>query len=95
MMRLIRILLAVLLALPVVLFVLSNRGVVTLRLWPLPGGVDLPLAVAGLALAAIGFLLGALVVWLSVLPGRLRAGSDRRVVEAQERTSTQTMPALR
>jgi uncharacterized integral membrane protein len=91
MMRLLRFLLALALMLPVVLFVVSNREPITLRLWPLPGAVDVPLALAGLALAGLGFLLGALVVWISLLPKRLRASSDRRIVEAHARQAAEMM----
>lgn len=100
MMKLIKWVLALALMVPVVLFVVSNPNVVTLRLWPFPGGIDLPLALAGVSLAGLGFVLGALVVWLSVLPTRLRASSDRRIVEAHARQAAEVMgntnlPALR
>ena len=65
-------LLAPLLAL-VVLFALSNREPVLLRLWPLDLIWQAPLAVAVLVVGALTFLLGALMVWLSSLPHRRRA----------------------
>ena len=43
MMRLLRLLFALALMLPVVLFVISNRDPITLRLWPLPGAIDPPI----------------------------------------------------
>lgn len=97
---LIKSVLAIALMLPVVLFVISNRDPITLRLWPFPGAIDAPLALAGLALAGLGFVLGALVVWLTLLPKRLRASSDRRIVEAHARQAAEVMgntnlPALR
>lgn len=70
-------LLAPLLAL-VVLFALSNRQPVSLGLWPLDLTWQASLSVAVLAVGALAFLLGALMVWLSSLPYRRRA---RRAAE--------------
>jgi uncharacterized membrane protein YciS (DUF1049 family) len=100
MMKLLKLVLTLALMLLVVLFVVSNREVVMLRLWPLPGTFDQELGLVGVALAGIGFVLGALVVWLSLLPKRMRASSDRRIVEAHARQAAEVMgstnlPSLR
>ncbi len=61
------------LALLLVLFGLSNRHVVALKLWPFDLEWDTPLAVAVLLVAALAFLLGAGIAWASSLPHRRRA----------------------
>jgi uncharacterized integral membrane protein len=61
------------LAVLLVLFGLSNRHMVALKLWPLDLEWDAPLAVAVLLFAALAFLLGAGIAWASSLPHRRRA----------------------
>ena len=61
------------LALLLVLFGLSNRHMVALKLWPLDLEWDTPLAVAVLLAAALAFLLGAGIAWASGLPHRRQA----------------------
>jgi uncharacterized integral membrane protein len=56
-----------------VLFAVSNTAPVTLGLWPFDVTVELPLSVAVLAVSAIAFLFGAIVVWTTALPVRMRA----------------------
>ena len=55
------------------LFALSNMQEVELRLWPFDIGWAAPLGFAVLILSAIGFLLGAGLVWATGLPARRRA----------------------
>ena len=62
-----------------VLFALSNRDEVSLRLWPLDVAWAAPLSVAVLVVAAVAFLFGALIAWAGALPYRRRA---RRLEEA-------------
>ncbi len=62
-MKLIRRILALLIAVVAVLFAVSNRGAVTLGLWPLPFVVDVPVYLAVLGAGVIGFLFGGLVAW--------------------------------
>jgi uncharacterized integral membrane protein len=66
------------LAVLVVLFALSNRQVVELRLWPFDVAWATPLALAVLLPAGIAFLLGAAIVWFSDLPARRRGWSAQR-----------------
>ena len=61
------------LLLVLVLFAVSNRGEVTLFLWPLDVAWVAPLSVAVLIAAAVAFLFGALIAWMASLPYRRRA----------------------
>jgi uncharacterized integral membrane protein len=70
----------------VILFGLSNREPVALRLWPLDGALTVSLSVAVLVIAALAFLFGALVAWAGSLAHRRRAArmeEAARVLEAE------------
>jgi len=69
----------------VVLFALSNRQVVELRLWPLDFAWSVPLALAVLLPAAAAFFLGAAIVWLADLPARRRGWSAQRRAAALQK----------
>ncbi|HYZ23988.1 MAG TPA: LapA family protein [Rhodopila sp.] len=69
---------------PLVLFALSNEETVRLGLWPMDYALEAPLSVAILVAMAIAFVLGALVVWLSVLAQRNRARRAERTVRLLE-----------
>ncbi len=73
MMRVIRLLITLPILLVLVLFALSNRAPVRLSLWPTDFDLTLPLALAILGAAALAFLAGGLLVWVSVLTQRRRA----------------------
>jgi lipopolysaccharide assembly protein A len=83
---------------PLVLFALSNTETVRLFLWPTDYDLDVPLSLAILAAMAIAFVLGALVVWLSVLRQRSRARRAERTARVlQEEVNTlkaRTEPGL-
>lgn len=69
-----------------VLFTLSNAQTVALGLWPTPWSVSLPLSIVVLSAMAIAFLLGALILWVSVLAAihrARRAEAQLRALEAQ------------
>jgi uncharacterized integral membrane protein len=63
-------------------FALSNQQNVSLALWPTDVTLEVPLSIAVLAIAAVFFLLGALIVWFPALGHRLRAN------RAQKRAAT-------
>jgi len=63
-------LLPALLAIVLGAFALANPQPVTLSLWPAGWAIELPAWQAVLAPAAVGFLLGALIVWVAHLPIR-------------------------
>ncbi len=69
-----------------VLFALSNPQVVHLGLWPTDVVVDLPLSITVLLAMAVAFVLGALLLWFSVIGTRMRARRAEakiRMLEAQ------------
>jgi uncharacterized integral membrane protein len=72
------------LCVPLVLFALSNTEPVRLGLWPTDYDIELPLSLAILTAMAIAFILGALVVWMSVLAQRRRARRAERTVRLLE-----------
>jgi uncharacterized integral membrane protein len=55
------------------LFALSNPQDVEIRLWPFDLAWVSPLGIAVLLLAAVAFLVGALIAWAAALPIRRRA----------------------
>ena len=75
---------ALLFCVPLVLFALSNTQIVQLGLWPTDYSIQVYLSLAILAAMAIAFLLGALVVWFSVLAQRRRARRAERTVRLLE-----------
>ena len=84
------------LCLPVVLFLLSNTEIVSLGLWPTDYSINAPLSIAILVAMALGFLLGALVVWMSELArGRRARRAERtvRLLEAQIEDLKARIPA--
>src|ERR1700733_12697764 len=48
----------------VVVFAVSNLTQITLRLWPFPFDLTIPIALLTLVLLFVGFLLGAIVTWI-------------------------------
>lgn len=72
MFRWIRRLIAAAIALGLGVFAVANRGPVLLNFWPFSESVVLPISVAILAGAAVGFVLGALMVWGPALSVRMR-----------------------
>ena len=72
-MRFLRWLIAAPFLLLLVLFALSNRGAVTLTLWPTDFAWETQLWVPILAGMVIAFLFGAVLLWISELGQRRRA----------------------
>jgi lipopolysaccharide assembly protein A len=67
-----------------VLFGLSNRGPVTLKLWPTGWQLEAPTAIVILVAMAGAFVLGALFVWLPALGIRRRARRLERETQRLE-----------
>jgi lipopolysaccharide assembly protein A len=69
-----------------VLFALSNPQPTEFKLWPTDYAAVLPLSLAVLSAMGLAFILGALVLWTSVLGARRRARRaehQARLLEAQ------------
>ena len=76
------------LVLLLVLFALSNPQTVHLGIWPTDISVEIPLSIALMLSAAFAFVLGAVLLWFSVVGSRLRARRAEhaiRLLEAQVR----------
>ena len=84
------------LAILVVLFMLSNPQSIELRLWPFDVAWTASASIAVLAIAAVAFLLGALIAWAAAVPARRRGrAADRRVavLEAEVKALSATKQA--
>ena len=84
MMRWLRRILALAIAVVLGVFAVVNRDPILVRFWPLPETATMPASAAILVGAAIGFLLGAVVVWGPSLSARVRlreAESRLRVLQ--------------
>lgn len=64
--------------LAIVVFALSNREPVSLAIWPWTTQWQVPLYLVVLGVAAVAFLLGASLGWISAFRARLQASGDRR-----------------
>lgn len=74
----------------VVLFAITNRSLATLSFWPLPWEVNLPIYLIILGALFVGFMLGAVVTWLS---GGRRRRQARQLAE-QVRTQSRQIAEL-
>lgn len=75
-MRLITWIVGLVVAVTAVLFAVSNRAPVSITVWPFPFALDVGLYIIVLASVFAGFLVGALVTWVS-------QGKHRRKVRRQ------------
>lgn len=88
---------------PLIVFALSNTETVRLAFWPTDYALEVPLSLSILVAMAIAFVLGALVVWLSVLAQRSRARRAERnvrvleaqvqMLKAQSQSATPALPS--
>ncbi len=72
-------------AVAVVTFAVANRERVDVSFWPAPLTLNLPLFSVVLLVLIVGFVLGALVHWLTTGSPRRRARENARRAEAAER----------
>jgi lipopolysaccharide assembly protein A len=83
-MRLIRWIGGVLVAVVLILFAVSNRTAVPLRIEPLPFQIEPPLYAALLGSLFIGFVIGGIAAWLSGSKWRRRARqAERKAAQAE------------
>ena len=76
------------------LFAVSNRDIVALGLWPLPFAIDAPLYLLVFMVLLIGFVVGALAVWIGGRQRRRALRRCRRRVDALERELAATQSHL-
>lgn len=79
----------------VVVFTISNRGLVTIDLWPSPYNFQVPVFSAVLAAAVVGFLLGGIVSYLSGGRRRARHRELLRMLENSKREETRLREQIR
>ncbi len=86
----------VLVALALILFAVSNRELVALRIEPLPFFLELPLYAALLAALFLGFVAGGLVSWLGSWKWRRRARRAEGEAERlrRERAGAERRPVV-
>ena len=78
----------------IVLFAVSNRAILTLRLWPLPYEVDIPVYALVLGAGFIGFLIGATVAWIAGARSRRRAVAHAVAPAPAGQSAPSALPAL-
>jgi uncharacterized integral membrane protein len=84
------------LAVLVVLFMLSNPQSIELRLWPFDLAWTASASIAVLSIAAVAFMLGALIAWAAAIPARRRGrAAERRVAELEARITAFNASAAR
>ena len=81
-------------AIVLILFAVSNRGTISLSLWPLPFLVDLPLYLLFFLSLFIGFLIGGCAAWIAGGRDRGELRRRRRQIEALERELAVTQSQL-
>jgi uncharacterized integral membrane protein len=86
--------LIVLLAAVLALFAASNRGPVTLALWPLSFAIEAPLYLAVLGSVLLGLMFGALAAWVAGRRRRREARQRGRRIAALEHELTATQAQL-
>jgi uncharacterized integral membrane protein len=72
-------------AIVLVVFAVSNRGMIALGLWPLPDVVELPLFLIILGCLLIGFVAGEMAAWVSGRHWRREVRRSARRVAVLER----------
>ena len=69
----------------VIVFSISNHGIVTLDFWPFPVFQDTPIYIPVLTAGIFGFSLGAIVAWFSAGTSRRRARNANRRASGLEK----------
>ena len=93
-MRMLSWILVALIAIVLAAFAVANRGTLALGLWPLPWLLELPAYLVILGALLLGFLAGALAVWIGGHRSRRELRRQRRQIAALERELTATQAQL-
>ena len=72
----------------VVVFSISNRGLVTLDFWPLPVLQDVPVYIPVMIAGFLGFLFGGTIAWFSAGGTRSKARKANRRASSLEKDLT-------
>ena len=94
-MRIVRWVVAALVAVLLVIFAISNRQSVEVTFWPFPVTIDSALSLIVLGAVVIAFLVGQFVAWLGAQRWRHEARAKQRRIEALERELAATQAQLR
>lgn len=78
----------------IVLFAISNRSDLTLKLWPLPHEILVPVYALALGAAFVGFLIGATVAWIAGARNRRRAIARATTLATDGQPPQRSLPAL-
>lgn len=80
-MRILRLILVVLIAAPVIAFAVGNRQVANFQLWPYE--IDLPIFTVVFGALLAGLILGALVTWMASIGPRRRARAEAKKLRTE------------
>ncbi|TAN49266.1 MAG: LapA family protein [Rhodospirillales bacterium] len=86
MLRFLKALIGLPVAVAVVVFAVSNRQTASVSLWPLPFEIDTPVFFLALAPLALGVFLGGVAAWLAGGKSRRLARERARQLKSLERT---------
>jgi uncharacterized integral membrane protein len=92
--RVVRWVVAVVVALLLVIFAISNRQTVEVTFWPFPVVIDSALSLIVLGAVVIAFLAGQFLAWLGAQRWRHEARAKQRRIEALERELAATQTQL-
>ncbi|MCB1720971.1 MAG: LapA family protein [Alphaproteobacteria bacterium] len=72
-------------AIALVAFAVSNRQNIALNYSPVHDPLEIPLYLLTLLFMALGFIFGALIMWLNTAPTRRRSRQQRKTIKALEK----------
>jgi uncharacterized integral membrane protein len=81
-------------AVVLILFAVSNRAMVAVRLWPLPEWVEMPLYLVLMASLLVGFVVGELAAWAAGFQWRREARRSRARIATLEREVAAARPRI-
>jgi uncharacterized integral membrane protein len=81
-------------AVVLILFAVSNREAVAVRLWPLSDVIEMPLYLVLLGSLLVGFVVGEIVAWVAGLHWRHEARRSRDRIAELERELAAARPRI-